>query len=168
MYKYQKLVSFFKYFLYSVLFYAASYYSFIFLISIFLDIPFSFYFNYKEFLFSHDIMLLHILLGIIPTLVLMFIIKYRALHFFEKYETGIPYLEYMLQFFVFLVSSFFLGCSIYSFFYNPLLLLLPPNLLIIIVAIIFYICFSKQLTFEEKIDFFKPMFKVISYYRLNK
>ncbi len=165
--KFPKLLSFLKYFLYTIGFYTVSYYLFIFALSMYLNQPFSFYFDYKKFLFENDFLIFNTLLGLFPTLVLSIMIKFKVRHFYKKTTNLFP-LEQISQILLLMICSFFFGCSIYGIFYLTHLLIAPPNILIIPVALIFYALFTDKLTFEEKIDFFQPLMKAISYYRIEK
>jgi len=165
--KFPKILSFLKYFLYAIGFYTVSYYLFIFVLSVYLNQPFSFYFDYKKFLFEHNFLIFNTLLGLFPALFLSIMIKFKVRHFYKKTTDLFP-LEQISQILLLIICSFFLGCSIYGIFNLTHLLIAPPNILIIPVALIFYALFTDKLTFEEKIDFFKPLMKAISYYRIKK
>lgn len=165
--KFLKLLSFLKYLLYTLGFYAISYYLFIFALSLYLNQPFSFHFDYKKFLFEHNFLIFNTLLGFFPALFLSIMIKFKVRHFYQKFG-DLNLLENITQILLLTICSFFLGCSIYGIFNLTHLLIAPPNILIIPVALIFYTLFTDKLTFEEKIDFFNPLMKTISYYRIQK
>lgn len=165
--KFLKLLSFLKYLLYTLGFYAISYYLFIFALSLYLNQPFLFHFDYKKFLFEHNFLIFNTLLGFFPALFLSIMIKFKVRHFYQKFG-DLNLLENITQILLLTICSFFLGCSIYGIFNLTHLLIAPPNILIIPVALIFYVLFTDKLTFEEKIDFFNPLMKTISYYRIQK